>query len=131
MSQEGRSQVTGKDKSRQHCSPEHLAQPKGFPRPAWEEGEGARGCEAPGSPLAAHDLGHLLPLLVPGTGTGTCRHLSAMASGNDGDLQRAHGHRGSNGHSQAQELISGKRVLGCSGEEALQPILFFFPPVFL
>lgn len=48
-----------------------------------------------------------------------------MASGKDGDLWRAHGRRGSNGRSLAQELISGRRVLGYPGEEAFQPILFF------
>lgn len=84
--------------------------------------------------LAAHNLVHLLSLVVPGKAD-TPKHLSAMASGNDDDPPRAYRRRGSNGRRLSQELNSGKKVAVIfRGGSIFQPILslVFFPPaVFL
>lgn len=102
---------------------------RGFLRLAWEVREGARGREAPVSLLAAHNLVHLLSLVVPGKAD-TPKHLSAMASGNDGDPPRAHGRRGSNGRRLSQEPNSGKKVAVIfRGGSIFNPFFFFFFPL--
>lgn len=102
---------------------------RGFLRLSWEAREGARCGEAPVSLLAAHNPGHLLPLVIPGKAD-TPEHLSAMASGNDGDPPRAHGRRGSNGRRLSQEPNSGKNLAVIfRGGSIFNPFFnFYFSP---